>query len=137
MNCIACKGTGVTKEHRKPDKQCYDCKGTGEAVYMPAPQVVNGLQFCVVGRERYSSGIDMPYRNTRRNKSVCIVNGYELSMGFMKNTDNYPLYYYPLKDVLFTGTDAVTGAPVCRPLWRSITLKRKHELFASNVVERV
>lgn len=40
----------------------------------------------------------------------------------------------PYKDVLIT---TATGAAVCRPLWRSINMKRRNELFETNIASKV
>ncbi len=139
MNCYNCNGIGTIKLPHSKNKvrECVDCKGTGQAVYMPSRQMCAGDMHCVVNGVRYGSKIELPYRNTAGNKAVCIVDGYEVAVSFMQHTNQYPLYHYPLKDVLFTGIDALTGANVCRPLWRSITLQKKTELFEQNIAERI
>ena len=128
MNCLKCKGMG-TERRGKKIVDCRDCKRAGIAVYMTA----GGVQ---AGKEAYKVGDAIGYTNTQKRKCLCRITGFEVSMAFFSNNDGYPVHYYPLKDVLFTGVDTVTGAEVCRPLWRSIRLKKKNELFDTCIVER-
>lgn len=134
MNCSNCKGTGTIKTQTKRLVPCKECRSTGQAVYLSAVMDGNGVKFA---GEDYAPGVVLPYRNTAGKRAECVVDGFDVFAGFFNKTNRYPLYYYPLSDVLFTGVDTVTGAKVCRPLWRSITLRKKNELFEQNVAERV
>jgi hypothetical protein len=128
MICKNCNGIGRAREGRHM-VACNDCKATGKVVYMLRHSLEYDGQVYVVGGT-------IGYTNTRGRKCLCRIDGFEVTMGFFKYQDAYPQHYYPLKTVLFTGVDTVTGAKVCRPLWRSIPLKKKHELFETCIVEK-
>lgn len=138
MNCIACKGTGIATvsvnkggRRRVITADCNDCKGTGAAVYMPT-----NIRAEVCGKS-YGAFDKLPYTNTAGKKCTCEVSWMGVAEGYMRSEHHYPEDHYPLKDILFTGKDVRTGATVCRPLWRSIDLKKKTELFTSNKVARI
>lgn len=137
MICLQCKGTGMAQvaanragRRRVVTVDCNDCKGTGEAVYMPT-----NLRATIAG-QAYGSLDKISYTNTAGKRCICVISVMQVAEGYMRNEQHYPEDHYPLKDVLFTGKDIRTRAMVCRPLWRSIDLKKKNQLFDMNKVER-
>lgn len=140
MNCHNCKGKGAVRGKGRTVVICHDCKGTGAVVrILPSSmsaQIIGHNDATWQGKKVYDIGNTLPYINTRKKQRACRITGFEVQTSFMQQTHNYPTHYYPLKDVLFTGVDTVTGAEVCRPLWRSIPLKKKNELFETCIAER-
>lgn len=125
---------GTTCGVRRSIVSCNDCKGTGVAAYMAAASDGGHVVYAGNG---YGPGMELPYTNTRGRKAICRVESFELNIDFMRANVPYPVCYYPIRYILFVGKDTVTGASVCRPLWRSITLNKVNELFGQNIVERV